>query len=1011
MKKRMFHKGMAAVLAVSLTTGGALPFIAQTVHAEDTAAEQGQIPEKKSGVVTLEKTDGSYVFGNEYLKRTFSLSADKVLSTKEITNYRTGTTPTVFTPQAGSEEFIINTLDNNSEGEDSGFVAPKKKLDTNGWTAEADSVATNEGANGGADKMFDGKNDTYYHSKYNEGTDAERKYPHNIYVDFGAEKSFQSLRYQQRVDAQGNPTVSGHVKSYKIYTGDSIDALKQATDAQPVAEGSFDNKKETYVNLKEKVTAKCVRIEFVDCHDPSDSNVSKDVACCSEFDFFEDTATFPEATDDATQLKTSEMKVQGEPELTEKDGVKTLTFTFEPKRVRGVDYTIKEVITMKDGDSFMRKRLDISVGEGQAEKAKIDYIDLENMQISQDDLKKDEYWSIKDNMADNPDMGGMKGDYLELGQPYYVGAMYWGCEFPETENKIKDSNSFIRYYYGKSLKSDDKFEYNEGNENGKMTTWDAVVGAARSRDYSVTQSDFYEYIETIAIDTEFRQQYNSWYDNMKEITDEIIQKSFFEIEKGFTQYGIAPLDSYVVDDGWTNYSSFWDFNDKFPNELYNSSLQVNQLASNFGLWLGPRGGYGTEREIANWIAQNGFGSVNRQSGSDINISDARYLTKLNKEIFCEYQDKFDINYWKLDGMLLNPSTEQSEYYVTGNPLYTISETYERWTDIFEDMRDNRAGKDLWLNMTSYTNPSPWHVQWVNSVWMQNTGDTGYTNSFNATDEEAMLTYRDNAYYNFLNEREWQLPNKYFYNHDPVYGLTANDAYHRPDIKYTDDEMRNHLYMLGTRGTAFWEYYYSYSMFDDNKWQINAEAAKWIEDNFDILQKSQMFGGKPNDGNVYGYSCWNGKEGILSIRNPKNEAQSYKVTYDRLIGVGEDLGTVYGKVVVGDQRHQTDEPLTYGKEVTYTLNPKEVLILQFGEKDETPAKILSVEGNGKEAEVEFDETIRTPEAGMFKVDGYEVTKAELKADRRTVKLTLDKELKDARTVSVSVDGVMRLKTAS
>ena len=39
----------------------------------------------------------------------------------------------------------------------------------------------------------------------------------------------------------------------------------------------------------------------------------------------------------------------------------------------------------------------------------------------------------------------------------------------------------------------------------------------------------------------------------------------------------------------------------------------------------------------------------------------------------------------------------------------------------------------------------------------------------------MLTYRDNAYYNFLNEREWQLPNKYFYNHDPVYGLTAKRA--------------------------------------------------------------------------------------------------------------------------------------------------------------------------------------------------------------------------------------------
>ena len=251
------------------------------------------------------------------------------MSTKEITNYRTGT-PTVFTPQAGSEEFIINTLDNNSEGEDSGFVAPKKKLETTGWKATADSVAENEAPNGGADKMFDGDNNTYYHSKYGDGVDAAvKEYPHNIYVDFGSQKSFQSLRYQQRVDQNGTPTVSGHVKGYKIYTGDSIDALKTTDGAKLVGQGSFENKKETYVNLDEKVTAQYVRIEFVDCYEPSAANVSKDVACCSEFDFFEDTATFP-VVDNATQLKTSEMKVQGEPQLTEKDGVKTLTFTFEP---------------------------------------------------------------------------------------------------------------------------------------------------------------------------------------------------------------------------------------------------------------------------------------------------------------------------------------------------------------------------------------------------------------------------------------------------------------------------------------------------------------------------------------------------------------------------------------------------------------------------------------------------------------------------------------------------------
>lgn len=47
-------------------------------------------------------------------------------------------------------------------------------------------------------------------------------------------------------------------------------------------------------------------------------------------------------------------------------------------------------------------------------------------------------------------------------------------------------------------------------------------------------------------------------------------------------------------------------------------------------------------------------------------------------------------------------------------------------------------------------------------------------------------------------------------------------------------------MLGTRGTAFWEYY-DPSMFNDEKWDINAEASRWISDNFyEILEKSQMF---------------------------------------------------------------------------------------------------------------------------------------------------------------------------
>ena len=1011
MKYNSLCKSALAVAALCTAFGTIVPFSNTYIEAQETDVST----EQKNGTVALTKEEnGNYTFGNGYLKRTFSITKGK-LKTEYLTNYRTSG-ETKMTP-ASNEEFVIETMENSQEA--AGFKAPTEKIKNNNWNVTSDSEQI-DGENGNASHMFDEDVNTYYHSKYKNASAEEKQYPHNIYVDLKNENTFKSVYYKQRV-YNGSPTVSGHVKDFKLYTASSIEELK--TDkAKLVYEGTFEDKEDNYVNLGKEVTAQYVRIEFTTVHTPKDSGVDKDVACCSEFGFFADEAVFPEKS--VSQIKASKLTVDGEPVVGEANGYKTLTFKFKPVTARNVQYTIKEVISMKDGESFMRKHLEIEVPQEQAEQAKIKYIDLENMNFQDSDVKGNgsnqstdtNYWTIQE-LQDNPHMANMKGDYLELGQPYYVGSMYWGCEFPQAENKVRDKKGFIRYHYGKNLvvendKSDGQFHnynnYNNANgQSGKMITWDAVVGAARSTDYQVVQSDFYEYIETIATKTGFRQQFNSWYDNMKDITDSNIQESFNEIEKGFTQYGVNPLDSYVVDDGWTNYSSFWDFDrsaNKFPNELYNSSSQVNKMGSNFGLWLGPRGGYGTERQIANYIANNNLGSRNESSGNDINVSDGRYLDKLVNDVFVDYQNKFDINYWKLDGMLLEPSTNSANAHTTTDKLCTISETYERWTDMFETMRENRP--DLWINMTSYANPSPWHVQWVNSVWMQNTGDTGYSNKFNSSHEEQMLTFRDGDYYEFFTNNQWQLPNKYFYNHDPVYAKTAHNVPGGPgqQIEYTTDELRNHLYMLGTRGTAFWEYYYSPSMFDDEKWQVNAEAANWIEDNFDILQKSKMFGGDPEKGQVYGYSCWNGNQGIVSIRNPKDVEQTYTLKLDEKVGVSSEVKNVYGKVVVGDQSRQTNDSVSHNTELTYTLKPKEVLIVQYGAQDGTPAKIESMHADKNKVSVTFDERIQTPKAGNFKVDGNNVTDVKLDADLRTAVLTVEKELEDTSDVTVKVNGV-------
>lgn len=619
MKYKSLCKSALAVAAMCTAFGTIVPFSNTYIEAQETDLST----EQKNGTVALTKEEnGNYTFGNGYLKRTFSITDGK-LKTEYLTNYRTSG-ETKMTP-ASSEEFVIETMENSQEAD--GFKAPTQKIENNNWGVTSDSEQIAE-ENGNASHMFDGNVDTYYHSKYKNASTAEKQYPHNIYVDLKNENTFKSVYYKQRVH-NGSPTVSGHVKDFKLYTASSIEELK--TDkAKLVYEGTFEDKEDNYVNLGKEVKAQYVRIEFTTVHTPNESGVDKDVACCSEFGFFADEAVFPEKS--ASQIKASNLTVDGDPVVGEANGYKTLTFKFKPVTARNVQYTIKEVISMKDGESFMRKHLEIEVPQEQAKQAKILYIDLENMDFKDSDVqgsgsnqsKDTNFWTIPE-LNDNPDMANMKGDYLELGQPYYVGSMYWGCEFPQAENKIRKKNGFVRYHYGKDLSvasesSDGQFNnynnYNNANgQSGKMITWDAVVGAARSTDYQVVQSDFYEYIETIATKTNFRQQFNSWYDNMKNITDSNIQESFNEIEKGFTQYGVNPLDSYVVDDGWTNYSSFWDFDrsaNKFPNELYNSSSQVNKMGSNFGLWLGPRGGYGTEGQIANYIANAGLGSLKRK---------------------------------------------------------------------------------------------------------------------------------------------------------------------------------------------------------------------------------------------------------------------------------------------------------------------------------------------------------------------------------------------------------------
>ena len=91
--RKMWKKALAAALSLAMVASSFTGFAAEVQAAE-------------TGTVTAEVKDNSVVIENGYISREFSTADDK-LSTVKITNKRTDGGDTVFTPAAGSEEFII----------------------------------------------------------------------------------------------------------------------------------------------------------------------------------------------------------------------------------------------------------------------------------------------------------------------------------------------------------------------------------------------------------------------------------------------------------------------------------------------------------------------------------------------------------------------------------------------------------------------------------------------------------------------------------------------------------------------------------------------------------------------------------------------------------------------------------------------------------------------------------------------------------------------------------------
>lgn len=592
----------------------------------------------------------------------------------------------------------------------------------------------------------------------------------------------------------------------------------------------------------------------------------------------------------------TELTAKGLPVESSNDDGEKLSFKFA--EAKGVSVTVEYWV--HNDNNTICKQLIID----QSDDKIIDYVILDNIGI----VNSKTHFSV-DLMEDSE----ISGYQASLGQPFYIDSLFFGCEFPATDNRIVHGAGQVKYYVGKAV----------GNGFKCPIT---IMGGAKDNTIGEVRKAFFEYIDFISQKCDLRYQYNSWYDTMLKANDENIKTGFSEVAQGLSFHNAPKLDAFVIDDGWNNYKGkFWDIDKKkFPNGLNEISKYCKSVGCEFGMWLGPRGGYNGQFKFAKKVQKAGNGYVNKE-GKEICVASAKYLENL-ENLLIDFENDLDVAYWKLDGFCFRPCTDPSHDHAVGgeNNMYYITDMWHKWTKTFEHIRDARKmqGKELWINMTCYVNVSPWWLQWVNSIWLQNSSDIDFAeNQEEQAQVDAEITYRDSRYYDCICRRANQIPFKNLYNHEPIYGHMAN-------VEYTDEEFEKYIFWCTVRGNALNELHISYDMLSDSKWDSLARAMNFQKENYHILKNANFIGGDPADNNVYGFISWTEEgEGIIALRNPTDEPAPLTLNLNKLMGVPEDLEGVSCESIFNSKVNESAK-FSYADKIDLTLGGYEVTIFKL-----------------------------------------------------------------------------------
>ncbi len=428
------------------------------------------------------------------------------------------------------------------------------------------------------------------------------------------------------------------------------------------------------------------------------------------------------------------------------------------------------------------------------------------------------------------------------GSPVVAGDLYLGIEDPHALNEVlRDGHVRCRLVRNAPLR------------RGATLTQSFVLGVAPT---GQMRRAFLHYLEHERAHP-YRPflHYNSWYDTAWE-PFALNETNCLEAIRLFGERFIEPyavtMDALVFDDGWDNPRTLWQFHSGFPNGFAPLARACAQYHSRLGVWLSPFGGYGESRnQRLKFGAEQGY----ETNAVGFSLAGPKYYAAF-RDACVQMIRKYRVNHFKFDGIATGA-------YARGAAEYTLDT--EAMRRLMLDLR--REDKDLYINLTTGSWPSPFWLRYADSVWRQG-GDMGLAGT--GPRQQQWLTYRDQETFRNIVTK------------GPLYPLnslmTQGVAYSRKgtagDPTFDSSGFKADVRAFFASGTGLQELYIQPGKLTPSDWQVLAEAAKWSRANADVLVDTHWVGGDPSSLEVYGYGSWTRRKGILMLRNPSPEAQEF-----------------------------------------------------------------------------------------------------------------------------------------